>query len=92
MASQNFKCGKSRGPEKQLLDGRREEEHPAKGEETEDVEERNSGGGKEKNIKREIEVKYFWEVRWDEDQKWPLGLAPAKSNFSGGGWDQVTVR
>lgn len=47
IASQNFKCGKSRGPEKQLLGGRREEEHPAKGEETEGVEERNSGGGKE---------------------------------------------
>ena len=62
IASQNYECGKSRGPEKQLLGGRRVEEHPAKGEETEGMEERNSGGGKEKSVKREVEVKYFWEV------------------------------
>ena len=63
IASQNFKCGKSRGPEKQLLGDRREEEHPAQGEETEGVEERNSGGGREESVKREVEVKYLWEVR-----------------------------
>lgn len=63
IAFQNFKCGKSRGPEKRLLGGRREEERPAKGEETAGVEERNPGGGREESVKREVEVKYLWEVR-----------------------------